>query len=103
MTLQVSISAFGVRIDDLLKETSITLKPSAWENLMAYQDQVSSHLKGRQNFDFVLDEEKDIRVNISIDKNKVFLHIREWLKGSCPSGVTISERDWDELMVPLLT
>ena len=98
MALRVNFIDFGVQIDNLLKKTSITLKPSAWETFVACRDKVAASIKSRQLVDVTIDEENDIRVSISIYNNRVYLHMRQWYKHyPTKTGVTFIEQDWYEL------
>ena len=98
MALRVNIIESGVNIEHEYKKQSITLDGNAWEKLVECSDEVVQATKDKANRDWVLQPEKNIRINTSIFNNAVYIHIREWNEGyPTRNGISFFEKAWKDL------
>lgn len=98
MALTVNFIDSGVKIENVLRQTSIILTFDAWENFVECSEHVKKAIAEKKIGDWVLDNDKNIRVSISILNNAVYFHIREWYKDFITKkGVSFHEKDWDDL------
>lgn len=98
MALNVNFTDSGVQIENLIRQTNITLAYDAWENLIGCSQDVKKAIAEKKVGDWMLDADKNIRVSTSILNKAVYIHVREWYKEHITKvGISFYERDWDAL------
>ena len=103
MALRVNISESGVNIVQEYKKASITLDGSAWEKLIECSDEVTQAIRDKTVRDWMLQPEKNIRINTSNFNNVIYIHIREWSEAyPTRTGISFFEKAWKELMMHFL-
>lgn len=103
MAVQVQTTEMGVRIDNLVKQTSIMLKPYAWKNLVDCSGEVAMKINTKTEFNRILDDDNDLRVSISVYNGGVWVHIRLWYREKpTKNGVSFYENDWNDLQKHLI-
>jgi len=98
MGVSVDIQTFGVEIKNPDRERVIFLYPNSWECLVECKNQIEQALKGKLEFQWKIDVDKDIRAHTSMYQGQCYLHIRYWWKDNpTKRGVAFLEKDWEEL------
>ena len=87
----------SVELNQPEKDRKILLSRDAWERLCTYRDELTKALKNKQGVEWILDEEKNIRVHTSSFNDQMYLHIRQWWKrGPCKMDVSMRILEWEE-------
>ena len=97
MAVRVNITDSSVKIENVLKNTSITLDPGAWTSLAVCSEEVAKSIIARKNGNWLLHASKNIRISTSLFHNAMYIHIREWNKNMPTKGVSFHEKDWPQL------
>ena len=98
MAVRVNIEESGVVIENVLRKTKFTLDHTAWENLVGCSEEVSKAIEAKKTTDWMLQPDKNIRINTNVFNKIGYFHIREWYKDyPTRKGISFYEKDWAEL------
>ena len=98
MAVSVNISESEVTIENVIKKSSISLDHDAWENLVECSEEVAKSIADKKSSEWMLQPNKNIRINTSVFNKAVYIHIREWyLNHPTRKRVSFYEKDWPEL------